>query len=336
MFRDWTPFLSPGERAHVVIIAADRRQAQSIFRYLKAFLTIPLFGDLIERETQEVLDLRNMVSVEVMTANFKTVRGRTVVAALLDELAFWPTDEELANPDSEIIGALRPAMSTVPGAMMLKASSPHAKKGVLYEDYKKNYGRDSSLLVWQADTRTMNPTVPQSFIDAETEKDPELAAAEYGAQFRDDLSSFIPREVVERAVALGRHELQPQHGVTYVGFVDAAGGTGGDSFTAAIAHKDGNGKSVLDLVLEYRSPFSPCRGNQRSLHRTETVRRADSSPGIGGAANYSRSSSVIWASATRRPTKTKSDLYLEVLADAQQQSGRIARQSATRQPVRCP
>ena len=129
VFRDWTPYLSPGERAHVVIIAADRRQAQCIFRYLKAFLSIPLFGDLIERETQEVLDLRNMVSVEVMTANFKTVRGRTVVAALLDELAFWPTDEELANPDSEIIGALRPAMSTVPGAMMLEGVEPTRQEG---------------------------------------------------------------------------------------------------------------------------------------------------------------------------------------------------------------
>jgi hypothetical protein len=88
-----------------------------------------LFGDLIERETQELLDLRNMVSVEVMTANFKTVRGRTVVAALLDELAFWPTDEESANPDSEIIGALRSAMTTIPGAMMLKARA-HTQRRV--------------------------------------------------------------------------------------------------------------------------------------------------------------------------------------------------------------
>jgi phage terminase large subunit-like protein len=36
VFRDWTPYLSPGERAHVVVIAADRKQAQSIFRCLKA------------------------------------------------------------------------------------------------------------------------------------------------------------------------------------------------------------------------------------------------------------------------------------------------------------
>ena len=48
------------------------------------------------------------------------------------------------------------------------------------------------MLVWQADTRTMNPTVPQSFIDTETEKDPANAAAEYGAQFRTDVSSSSP------------------------------------------------------------------------------------------------------------------------------------------------
>jgi hypothetical protein len=312
VFKDWQPFLSPGERAHVVIIAADRRQAQSIFRYLKAFLTIHLFGDLVERETAELLELKNSVSVEVMTANFKTVRGRTVVAALLDELAFWPVDENSSNPDTEIVGALRPAMSTVPGAMMLKASSPYAKRGVLYEDYKKHFGRDSTTLVWQADTRTMNPTVPQSFIDEETEKDPAGAAAEYGAQFRDDLASFVPREVLERAVALGRYELQPHHGLNYVGFVDAAGGTGGDSFTMAIAHKDQNGKSVLDLVREYRSPFSPsdvikelCPELKRYDIRFVTGDRWGSEL----LAEQFRHQGIGY----KASDKTKSDLYLEVL-----------------------
>ena len=256
--------------------------------------------------------MRNMVSVEVMTANFKTVRGRTVVAALLDELAFWPTDEESANPDVEIIGALRPAMSTIPGAMMLKASSPHAKKGALYEDFKKHYGRDSTTLVWQADTRTMNPTVPQSFIEAETEKDPELAAAEYGAQFRDDLSSFVPREVLERSVVSGRFELQPQQGVTYTAFADAAGGTGGDSFTAAIAHKDSNNKSVLDLVLEYRSPFSPAEVIKEICDEFKrygiTVVTGDRW-GSELLAEQFRNLGIGY----KPSEKTKSDLYLEVL-----------------------
>ena len=46
-----------------------------------------------------------------------------------------------------------------------------------------------SPLIWQAPTRTMNPTVSQAYIDAEMEKDPISAAAEYLAQFRAVRSS---------------------------------------------------------------------------------------------------------------------------------------------------
>ena len=119
-----------------------------------------------------------------MTASFRTVRGRTIVAALCDELAFWRTDEDSSSPDVEIIAALKPAMSTVPGAVLLKASSPYAQRGVLWNDYQKHFGKDSATLVWQASTRVMNPTVPQSWIDEETEKDPANAAAEYQARFQ--------------------------------------------------------------------------------------------------------------------------------------------------------
>ena len=56
----------------------------------------------------EGVDLNNRVTIEVHTASFRTVRGYSICAALLDELAFWPS-EESANPDFEIITAIRPA-----------------------------------------------------------------------------------------------------------------------------------------------------------------------------------------------------------------------------------
>jgi hypothetical protein len=37
-FIDWSPYLSPGERGTVMVIASDRRQARTIFRYVRAFL----------------------------------------------------------------------------------------------------------------------------------------------------------------------------------------------------------------------------------------------------------------------------------------------------------
>ena len=35
-FRDWRPYLGPGERGTIMVIAADRRQARVIMRYVSA------------------------------------------------------------------------------------------------------------------------------------------------------------------------------------------------------------------------------------------------------------------------------------------------------------
>ncbi len=48
-------------------------------------------------------------SIEIMTASFRSIRGYTVIAALCDEIAFWQdATSSAANPDSEILDALRP------------------------------------------------------------------------------------------------------------------------------------------------------------------------------------------------------------------------------------
>jgi hypothetical protein len=254
-FVDWAPFLSPGERGTVMVIAADRRQARTIYRFVRALLRVPLLAALVERETMDGLDLTNSVTIEILTANFRTVRGYTLVAALCDELAFWRTDEGSSSPDAEIIGAIRPAMATVPGAMLLCASSPYSRRGALWDAFRRHFGKTSPVLVWKADTRAMNPTVPQSVIDDATEADPASAAAEYGAEFRTDVETFVAREVVQAAVVPGRYELAPVPGIQYVAFVDPSGGSA-DSMTLAIAHRDGD-RAVLDAVRERRPPFSP-------------------------------------------------------------------------------
>ena len=111
-------------------------------------------------------------------------------------------------------------------------------------------------LVWQAATRTMNPTVPQSVIDRAMERDPASASAEYLAQFRSDLESYVARDVVDAAVVAGRYELPPASGISYAAFVDPSGGSA-DSMTLAIAHRNNDGGLVLDAVRERKPPFSP-------------------------------------------------------------------------------
>jgi hypothetical protein len=255
-FRDYRQYLGPGERGTIVVIAQDRKSARTILRCVLGLLNaVPMLARTIQHEGKESVDLTNRVTIEIHTANFRTVRGYTIVAALCDELAFWRTEDDSANPDVQILQALRPAMATIPNAMLLCASSPYAQAGALFDAYKRYFGTDHQVLCWQADTRTMNPTVPQSYIDSETEKDAAACLAEYGAQFRLDIESFISREAVEACVA-PVHEIAPASGTNYFAGIDPSGGSS-DSMTLAISHKDKTGRVVLDCVRERRPPFSP-------------------------------------------------------------------------------
>ena len=101
-FKDWRRNLAPGEVGVIMIIAADRRQARVIMRYCTGLLkAVPMLAKLIEAETRETIELRNRITIEIHTASFRTTRGYTIVAALLDELAYWATDEASAEPDTE-------------------------------------------------------------------------------------------------------------------------------------------------------------------------------------------------------------------------------------------
>ncbi len=54
VFRDYTAYLAPGELATMMVIAADRRQARVIMRYVKGFVAgVPFLSDMVVRETRK-------------------------------------------------------------------------------------------------------------------------------------------------------------------------------------------------------------------------------------------------------------------------------------------
>lgn len=234
-FKDYATHLGPGERATVMVIATDRKQARVIFRYVRGLLSIPMLKPLIEREAAESIDLNNGVTIEIAVASYRTTRGYTLAAVLCDEIAFWRSDDA-AEPDYAILDALRPGLGTLPGAMLLCASSPYAQSGALYDAYRRYHGQDDApVLIWHAATRFMNATFPEATIAQAMERDPASAAAEYLAEFRTDVQAFVTREAVEACVSRGVFERPPIEVATYVGFVDPSGGAS-DSFSVAVAH----------------------------------------------------------------------------------------------------
>ena len=256
---DHRDYIVPGETPVLAVIARDRTQAKVILNYIAGFLrSIPLFHELIEDELAESIRLSNGVVIEVHTASIGAPRGRTFLAVLCDETAFWSVEGDSANPDVEVINAVRPGLSTIPYSLLLIASSPYAKRGVLYANYAKYFGKDGApVLVWQGTTEEMNSSLIGDPLIAEMyAEDHERALAEFGAQFRTDIVGFIVRETIEDVIAHGMRELPPGEGITYVAFVDPSGGSA-DSMTLAIGHCEANGVAVLDCVREVRPPFSP-------------------------------------------------------------------------------
>jgi hypothetical protein len=105
-------------------------------------------------------------------------------------------------------------------------------------------------------TRQFNPSFDQSIIDKALEDDPERFGAEYLCKWRDDLSTFIDRLLLEAAVDTGVIVRPPAAGVRYIAAGDASGGRN-DAFTAAICHKERDGTIVLDVSFERKAPFNP-------------------------------------------------------------------------------
>jgi hypothetical protein len=175
---------------------------------------------------------------------------------LADEVAFWRDAETSTNPAREIFRALAPGQSTVPQPLMLSISSPFAKEGHFHEQHARHWGdNESPVLCWQASSAVMNPTLDPAVIEQAYADDPQAAAAEYGAQFRSAIASFVDHDAVMACIETGRTQRGRVEGVSYHGFCDPSGGSK-DSFTAAVAHREGS-DAVLDRLIEIKAPFDP-------------------------------------------------------------------------------
>jgi hypothetical protein len=254
---DHRDVLVPGERGIVLAIAPDQRQAAITLDYATAaFEASPILRQLVANRTADALELTCGIAIEVRSASFRRLRGPTYVAVIADEAAFWFSDEFSANADTEILNAVRPGLATTGGPLVI-ASSPYARRGVLWDSHKRHYGvaGDPLILVAQGSSREFNPSLPQAVVDRAIERDAASASAEYLAEFRTDIESFINRDAVEACVAVDVSERAPMQRARYFGFCDPSGGSA-DSMTLAIGHREAD-VVVVDAVRERRPPFSP-------------------------------------------------------------------------------
>lgn len=237
-----TDKLSAGEIGVIALMATDRSQAKVALQYIHGlFDQSPVLRGMIIKRNAESLELNNRVCIEVSTSNYRAVRGRTLLACVFDEVAFFRAESSDAT-DVEVYRAALPGLATT-GGLMIGISSPWAKRGLLYDKYRKHYGQDGDVLVVKGPTTLFNPTLNPKVIEDALADDPEAAKTEWLGEFREGVSSFVDREVIESCVRQRPLILPVRGGLRYTGFVDPAGGGQGknaDQFTMAIGYKDGD------------------------------------------------------------------------------------------------
>ncbi|MEO7189493.1 MAG: hypothetical protein ABI051_00405 [Vicinamibacterales bacterium] len=307
--------LGPGENVYVCIFSPTKRQSTIAFRYVLGLIkSVPSFTQMIVRETTDTIELSNGVIIETGVPDYRTVRGRSMVLAVVDEGAFLPTDDSAA-PDTELLRALRPALARVPGSILLFVSSPYASRGELFRAFEQHYGKDASdTLVVRASTLDLNPTFDAAAIADAFNDDPVSAAAEYGAQFRSDVEALFTRDALKAVVDPGCLERRPMPSVRYVAFLDFAGGSvKGDSATLGIAHTDqATGQAVLDVVREVRPPFSPS-AVIAEFARTCILYGCSSATADRWGGQFPVEGLSRFGVSVRPSERVKSDIYLELI-----------------------
>jgi hypothetical protein len=104
---DHRDVLAPGERGVIPLLAASVQQAASAFAFIEGIFTVaPNLKDLVDGATSDTLSLTTAIDIQVRPASYRTIRGITAIAA------------DAANPDREILKALRPSLATTGGPLI--------------------------------------------------------------------------------------------------------------------------------------------------------------------------------------------------------------------------
>jgi len=149
-----------GEKPLCACLACDRDQAKIVLGFVRAlFSDVPMLSEMLVRETAIGFELSNGVEIAVGTNSYRAVRGRPILIACLDEVAFY-RDENSSSPDEEVYRALVPGTATLSESMLIGISSPYRKSGLLYRKFSEHFGKDvDDILVIRGPTRRLNPTI---------------------------------------------------------------------------------------------------------------------------------------------------------------------------------
>lgn len=209
-----------GAEIRVMCIANDKEQASIVYGSMQGHIdAVDYFKNAQANQTQTFMKFRTESDRKkfgddgkaTITATFKSsiakgLRGRGIMCAILDEIAFFVEDGK--SGAEQVYRAISPSLAQfapkdpknthIPigdtDGRMILISSPDAKEGFFYRIYQKAMSNDrgsKNMLVVQAPTWEVRTDLPTSYYEAEYYKDPKKFMTEHGAEFSDRVRGWI-------------------------------------------------------------------------------------------------------------------------------------------------
>ncbi|MBA7541835.1 hypothetical protein ES705_34151 [subsurface metagenome] len=246
----WKKYLAKGESPYIVIIATRQRQAEAIIGANCARLlgNSPVLKKLIKESFKTELTLKNGVKILSLPANSTAGRGLAICCFLLDEIAFYRLEGPLA--DELIYNSLRPRQAQFPGCKMLMISTAGSRQGLFFNFFDEGFRVEDRLTI-QANTRFVNPEIPQKFLDKEKARDIDNYMREFEGIFSEKLEAFFSYELMQKPFVLAG-DLAYKSEYIYCLALDQSGLSGRDRFALAIAHKEGD-LAIVDIVRSWET-----------------------------------------------------------------------------------
>ena len=118
-----------GSLASSELFAPTKKQSRIVRNYLcGAIFDTDLLRNEVSEETKQGFQLTNGNLIDILTGDFRTARGHTLLAAIVDEAAFFGIDDEAkVKSDAELMRAIKPSLATA-GGRLIAISSPYARR----------------------------------------------------------------------------------------------------------------------------------------------------------------------------------------------------------------
>jgi len=138
---------------YVLTLSVTKDQAAIVFGYAKGFLeSSPALRKEIASTTTTEIRLRSGIVISTHAASFRSIRGRTMLAVILDEVALWRQETSAAS-DIEVYRAVVPALARTKGPL-IGISTPYMKSGLLFDKHRKFFSTDDpNVLIVQRQRR---------------------------------------------------------------------------------------------------------------------------------------------------------------------------------------